>query len=172
MNLEKPASRNRGGLFCSIERVTKEEFLNAPLHFWYSLSRPLIEDKWLVWEEDARFQDEVTYEFAREASKIGTLNGLHADLIRLAHVLPLARVIELYTKIRARSFWRESEFRPNFERALGQKMTALPVPLPEEEIQLIMLDEVETALLSKTALSDWNREEEDEAWLHLQGQAE
>ena len=129
--------------------MTKEEFLNNPLRFWYSLHQPFIKDEWLVqaWEEEAHFRGEVTYGFAREASKVGTLNGLQVDLIRLAHVLPLARVIELYTKIRARSFWRESEFRPDFERVLEQKMAALPVPLSEEEIKVMMWEEVETALV-------------------------
>ncbi len=150
--------------------MTKEEFLNNPLRFWYSLNKPLIKDEWLAqaWEEEAHFRGEVTYGFAREASKVGTLNGLQVDLIRFAHVLPLVRVIELYTKIRVRAFWRESEFRPDFERALEEKMAALPVPLSEEETKVMMLEEVETAILSEAALSDWNHEEEDEAWSHLQ----
>ena len=34
-------------------------------------------------------------------------------------------------------------------------------------VELLVMD-LETALLTESALSDWNRSEEDEAWSHLQ----
>lgn len=122
--------------FCSTGGVTKEQFLENSIRFYWSLNRPLIEDEWLVqaWEQNARFRDEATCEFQREASKIGVLDLLNEPLHQLSRALPLQRMVALYLEVRVQAFRREPEFRPAFERVFGEGMKAFPKPLALDEI--------------------------------------
>jgi hypothetical protein len=116
--------------------VTRDEFFAQPNH-WYYLGGEPIADEWIAaaWEELPEFRDNVTYEFVREASKIGDLGAIQSSLEFLAGILPLARMVEIYERVRARSPHRESEFRPTFERVFGERMGAFPAPLPPQPFE-------------------------------------
>ncbi len=49
-------------------------------------------------------------------------------------------------------------------------LESITLPFPARAIVTLLIedDTPETALLSQDALSDWNREEEEQAWAHLQ----
>jgi len=113
--------------------LTREEFFARPNH-WYYLGGHPIPDEWIVaaWEELPEFRDNVTYEFVREASKVGDLDAIQSSLAFLARILPLARMVELYVLVRTQSPNRETEFRPTFVRVFGERMAAFPVPLPPQ----------------------------------------
>ena len=114
--------------------VTREEFFSRP-SYWYYLGGAPIPDEWIgsAWEQVQEFRENVTYEFAREASKVGDISGLEPSLCSLARVLPLHRMVEVYERVRARSPHREPEFRPTFERVFGEQMSTFPIPLSRRE---------------------------------------
>ena len=56
---------------------------------------------------------------------------------------------------------------PNGTVRLLESIT-LPFPAMAIVTLLVEDDTPETALLSQDALSDWNRDEEEQAWAHLQ----
>jgi hypothetical protein len=114
--------------------MTREDFFDEP-NYWYYLSGQPIPDAWIAeaWEELPEFRDNVTYEFVREASKVGDLDAIESHLEFLAGILPLARMIEVYEQVREDSPHREAEFRPTFERVFGERMAAFPAPLPPRE---------------------------------------
>jgi hypothetical protein len=113
---------------------TREEFFAHP-DYWYYLGGQPIPDGWIAaaWEELPEFRDNVTYEFVREASKVGDIGGLADSLRFLDSILPLHRMVEIFERVRARSPEREAEFRPTFERVFGERMSAFPTPLPPHE---------------------------------------
>jgi hypothetical protein len=115
--------------------VTREEFFARP-SYWYYLDGARIPDEWIAaaWEELPGFRDNVTYEFVREASKLGDLDAIRSSLEFLAGILPLARMVEIYERVRASSPHREPEFRPTFERVFCERMAAFPKPLPPEPL--------------------------------------
>jgi hypothetical protein len=115
--------------------VTREEFFTRA-NYWYYLGGAPIPDEWIAeaWEQVPEFRDNVTYEFVREASKVGELDAIQASLERLGRILPLGRVVEIYEKVRQDSPHRESEFRPTFERLFGDRMSSFPEPLEREEV--------------------------------------
>lgn len=114
--------------------ITKEEFFARP-NYWYYLGGAPIPDGWIAeaWEQLPEFRDNVTYEFEREASKIGDISGLTTSLEFLDRILPLHRMVEIYERVRDRSPTRELEFRPTFERIFGERMRAFPEPLPPKD---------------------------------------
>jgi hypothetical protein len=111
--------------------VTRDEFFARP-NYWYYLGGQPIPDEWIAaaWEELPEFRDNATYEFVREAGKVGDLGGLAESLRFLDGILPLPRMVEIYDRVRAGSPHREPEFRPTFERVFGGRMAAFPAPLP------------------------------------------
>jgi hypothetical protein len=115
--------------------VTREEFFAEP-NYWYYLGGAPIPDEWITeaWEQLPEFRDNISYEFEREASKVGDLDAIQSSLEFLDRILPLHRMVEIYEKVRARSPHRESEFRPTFERVFGERMSAFPTPSPREEV--------------------------------------
>lgn len=115
---------------------TREEFFARP-NYWYYLGGQPVPDEWIAaaWEELPEFRDNVTYEFVREASKVGDIGGLADSLRFLDGILPLHRMVEVYERVRARSPDREPEFRPTFERVFGERMSAFPTPLPLREYE-------------------------------------
>jgi hypothetical protein len=115
---------------------TREEFFARP-NYWYYLGGQPIPDEWIAaaWEELPEFRENLTYEFVREASKVGDIGGLAHSLRFLDSVLPLHRMVEVFERVRARSPDREPEFRPTFERVFGERMAAFPPPLPPSEYE-------------------------------------
>jgi hypothetical protein len=115
--------------------ITREEFLRDPNHHYY-LGGAEIPDEWiaLAWEAVPEFRENVSYEFVREASKVGVLDPSQSHLKILARILPLPRLVELYERVRAGSPHREGEFRPTFERVFGERMAAFPPPLRRREV--------------------------------------
>jgi hypothetical protein len=120
--------------------VTREEFFARP-NYWYYLGGAPIPDQWIAeaWEDLAEFRDNVTYEFEREASKVGELDAIQSSLEFLDRILPLHRMVEIYKKVRARSPHRETEFRPTFERVFGERMSAFPTALPREKVIEVLM---------------------------------
>jgi hypothetical protein len=114
--------------------VTRDEFFAQPNH-WYYLGGAPIPDEWIAeaWEQSPEFRENVSYEFEREASKVGDLGAVRTSLEKLARILPLHRMVEIYEKVRARSPHREAEFRPTFKRVFGKRMSAFPAPLARED---------------------------------------
>jgi hypothetical protein len=115
----------------SPKEVGREEFFARP-SYWYYLGGAAIPASWIAeaWEKLPEFRDNITYEFVREASKNGDISCIQASLEFLAGILPLARIVEVYERVRDRSPHRETEFRPTFERVFGERMAAFPAPLP------------------------------------------
>jgi hypothetical protein len=115
--------------------VTRDEFFAEP-NYWYYLRGEPIPDEWFAaaWEELPEFRDNVTYELMREGSKVGDLGAIQSSLEFLAGILPLARMIEIYERVRASAPHRESEFRPTFERVFGERMAVFPPPLTKQEV--------------------------------------
>jgi hypothetical protein len=115
--------------------VTKEEFFARP-NYWYYLGGAPIPDQWIAeaWEQLPEFRENLTYEFEREASKVGDLNAIQSSLEFLDRVLPLGRMVEIYDKVRARSPHREAEFRPTFQRVFAERMSAFPASLSREDV--------------------------------------
>lgn len=116
--------------------VTREEFFARP-NYWYYLGGAPLPAAWIAeaWERLPEFRANVSYEFEREASKMGDLDAIQSHLEFLDRILPLQRMVELYEKVRERSPHRESEFRPTFERVFGERMQAFPSPLPAEPVE-------------------------------------
>ena len=116
--------------------MTEQKFLEDPLLNYYNHRKP-ISDDWIAraWETDAKFRSGLTYGFERDASKIGTLEGMKDELEVLVRALPIHRVIEIYMRVRERSSHRESEFRPTFTAVLGEKIADFPAPLAEGELE-------------------------------------
>jgi hypothetical protein len=116
--------------------MTREDFFAKP-NYWYYLGGQPIPDEWIAeaWEQLSEFRDNVTYEFVREASKLGDIGGCQPHLEFLDRILPLHRMVEIYEQVRARSPSREPEFRPTFERVFGERMSAFPAPLPQPEYE-------------------------------------
>ena len=114
--------------------VKREEFFARP-NYWYYLGGASIPEEWIAeaWERISEFRDNVTYEFEREASKVGDLDALTESLQFLDGILPLRRMVEIYERVRERSPHREPEFRPTFERVFGRRMADFPAPLPRLE---------------------------------------
>jgi len=115
--------------------VSREEFFARP-NYWYYLGGAPIPDQWIAeaWEQLPEFRDNVTYEFEREASKVGGLDAIQSSLEFLDRVLPLHWMVEIYEKVRARSPHREVEFRPTFERVFGERMSSFPASLSREKV--------------------------------------
>jgi hypothetical protein len=116
--------------------VTREEFFARP-NYWYYLGGALIPEEWIAeaWERVPEFRDNLSYEFEREARKMGDLDGLTAGLEFLDRILPLHRMVEIYERVRASAPSREPEFRPTFERVFGERMSVFPAPLPQPEYE-------------------------------------
>jgi hypothetical protein len=114
--------------------LTKAEFFSDPNQYLYSGEYD-IPDEWFAeaWERDPYFRENVGYEYVREVSKNGSLEVL-PGLEHLARILPLSRMVELYRRIRDNSPHREIEFRPDFERIFGERMSAFPPMLRKREI--------------------------------------
>jgi hypothetical protein len=114
--------------------MTRDDFFAHP-SYWYYLGGQPIPDGWIAdaWEELTEFRNNITYEFVREASKVGDLDAVQSSLEFLDRILPLRRMVEIYERVRARSPHREAEFRPTFVRVFGERMTAFPAPLPETD---------------------------------------
>jgi hypothetical protein len=115
--------------------VTREDFFACP-NYWYYPGGAPIPDQWIAeaWEQLPEFRDNVTYEFVREASKNGEMHSVQSSLEFLAGILPLARMVEVYERLRDESPHRESEFRPTFERVFGERMSAFPASLSREQV--------------------------------------
>jgi hypothetical protein len=131
-----PAPILAGGLDPQTPRVlTREEFFARP-NYWYYLGGAPIPDQWIAeaWDQLPEFRENVTYEFEREASKVGDLDAIQSSLAFLDRILPLHRMVEIYNKVRTRSPHREIEFRPTFERVFGERMSAFPTILPREKV--------------------------------------
>ncbi len=109
------------------KEITLEQFLAEPSRYYYMEPVNLPND-WIAqaWEQSEEFRQNVTYEYAREASKNGDLGSVATSLRRLASVLPINRSIELYCAIRDLSPHRESEFRRTFERIFRSRMAKFP----------------------------------------------
>ena len=116
--------------------LTRQEFFARP-NYWYYLGGQPIPGEWIAaaWEELPEFRDNLTYEFVREASKVGDLDAGLTSLKFLSDILPLRRMVEVYERVRARSPDREPEFRPTFERVFGERMSAFPAPLPPQPFE-------------------------------------
>jgi hypothetical protein len=117
-----------------VPTLTKGDFFADPNRHYYLGGLP-VPDGWIAeaWETIAEFRDNISYEFEREASKLGDLDGCRSHLEFLDRILPLHRMVELYERVRARSPHREQEFRPTFERVFGDRMSAFPEPLSPNE---------------------------------------
>jgi uncharacterized protein (TIGR02996 family) len=115
--------------------ITQEEFLQNPSHYYYG-GGAKIEEEWIAhaWETVPEFRENVSYEFAREASKVGGLDGCRSHLEFLDRILPLRGLVELYERVRAESPHREPEFRPTFSRVFKERMAAFPPPFTKREI--------------------------------------
>jgi hypothetical protein len=81
--------------------VTRDDFVARP-SYWYYQDRASIPEEWIAeaWEEVTDFRRNVTYEFIREASKLGTLDLVQSSLEFLNRVLPLHRMVEIYMNVR------------------------------------------------------------------------
>ena len=113
--------------------LTRQEFFARP-NYWYYLGGQPISSEWIAdaWEELPEFRDNVTYEFVREARKLGDLDAVQSSLEFLSDILPLRRMVEVYKQVRACSPAREPEFRPTFERVFGERMAAFPAAADDE----------------------------------------
>lgn len=116
---------------------TREEFFAQP-SYWYYLGGQPVPGEWVAdaWEELPEFRDNVTYEFVREASKNGDMECVQPSLDFLARILPLARMVQIYERVRASSPHRELEFRPTFKRVFGERMASFPDPLPPQSFEV------------------------------------
>lgn len=86
--------------------------------------------EWMAaaWEIE-RVRKELSGEMARSVSKTGELWYTDEYLHYLSRALPVTRQVELFLNIRERSPYRETEFRPGFERAFPASVPHLPPPL-------------------------------------------
>lgn len=120
---------------------TREEFFACPHNWWYyrwyNFGGKPIPDEWIAsaWEDVQEFRDIVTYEFMREARKVGEIDQLTEDLQFLDSILPLHRMVEIFVRVREHAPLREPEFRPTFERVFGERMMAFPTPLSAQEFE-------------------------------------
>jgi hypothetical protein len=117
--------------------ISREDFFARP-NYWYYLGGASIPNEWIAaaWEQLPEFRDNVTYQFVREASKVGDIDGLRTSLEFLDQVLPLQRLVEIYERVRERSPLREPEFRPTFEKVFRERMSAFPKPLPQPALEI------------------------------------
>ena len=108
--------------------VTREEFLGDPDQWYYSGAS--IPNEWIAeaWEQSPEFRDNVTYEFEREASKVGELVLIESSLKQLSNCLPLERMVEIYQKVRASSPHREREFARHLNGSLATACRRFPAP--------------------------------------------
>ena len=132
--VEEYANIFRGAAGATKE-ITLEQFLTDPNRYYY-MEPVVILDEWIVqaWEQSDAFRENVTYEYAREASKNGDLECLEDSLRQLTSILPMHRNIELYCSIRDMSPHRECEFRPTFERIFGNRIAEFPDPVTDEQL--------------------------------------
>jgi hypothetical protein len=92
--------------------------------------------EWMAaaWEID-RVRNELSGEMARSVSKIGHLAYADEFLNYLSRSLPISRQVELFFFIRdSRNEFRETEFRPGFERAFPDCVSQLPLPLTSKQL--------------------------------------
>ncbi len=122
--------------------MTRDEFLEDPNYHLYGLGED-VPDEWFAeaWETVPEFRENTSGMIARDISK-GL--GLKAEqIVGLARILPLHRMVELYQYLRAGEQWLEPEYRPAFEQLFGEQMAAFPEPLSDEERERLYAQHVD-----------------------------
>jgi hypothetical protein len=106
--------------------MTKEEFLKSPstlvLQAEESVPADWIAEAW----DDQQFQANVTHAVVRSVSKNGDFFIASYWLEVLPTFLTEDQVVSLYKRIRDESGRKESEWRPEFERAFSAQIASLP----------------------------------------------
>jgi hypothetical protein len=116
---------------------TREEFFANP-NRWLYASEPPIPDAWLAeaWETLPEFRDNQIYgHFVREVRKLGRVSDIEHGIAYLMNLLPLSRIVEIYERVKAEAQRYEAEYRPLFDKAMGEQASALPLYIPEQDLE-------------------------------------
>jgi hypothetical protein len=119
------------------EKITKEVFLNQMAAFPYcGFDLAEIPPDWMAeaWQID-RVREGLSYSFARDVSKTGSLCRTDEYLEFLNRSLTIEQQVNLFHYIMATCSSREAEFRPEFERAFPKCVDSLPPPLPQSDTE-------------------------------------
>ena len=119
------------------EPISKEEFLRRmeanPYDNYLGIDETPPEWMAAAWDID-RVREELSYGLAREVSKTGSLCRTDEYLQFLSASLSVDRQLELFDYI-VQHAGRESEFRPEFERAFPHSASLLPPALPSVDFE-------------------------------------